>query len=57
MRKTARNSKQKNKQKTKVRKKLTAKDFLRIFAIVLICAILVFGIVLRYIHFYNTHYK
>ena len=57
MGKSGRNIKSKNKKKRKAPKKRTAKDFIRIFAIVLICTILLLGIAARCIHFYKEHFK
>lgn len=57
MRKSGRNIQSKNKKKIKAKKKLTSKDIIRIFLIVLICAILLLGIGARFIHFYQEHFK
>jgi len=50
-------TKAKKKKRVKARRKLTTKDFIRVFVIVLICTLLLFGIAARCIHFYEEHIK
>jgi hypothetical protein len=57
MKRSQKKIRSKKKKKTKARKKLTAKDFIRIFAIALICAVLLLGIAARCVHFYKEHFK
>ena len=49
--------KEKKKKGVKASRKLTTKDFIRVFGIVLICTLLLLGIAARCIHFYKEHIK
>jgi macrodomain Ter protein organizer (MatP/YcbG family) len=49
--------KAKKKKGFKASRKLTTKDFIRVFGIVLICTLLLLGIAARCIHFYKEHIK